>query len=283
METDISRKLLSFWFLLLMGCVIFVGMERLGWSGMVWQVSEQVTVPVKSVIWGQYDLVQDRLGWWQYWRSEQEELVRLKFVMREEVLLVAEVAELRKENEELRRLLGATFPGYWEFLPSKVVGWSAGQMVVDKGFDQGLQAGMMVVAAPQKDSNLGILVGRVSRLHAQQAWVETVQNQDLIVSVKVRDGKTTGEVGEGLLSWRAGELQVDKLLPDEPVKVGDVVLTSGEEGFDIEAGRGWLAGIPIGVISEVSFERETDVYQQAKVSWLIGSNELDQVFVVTGW
>ena len=240
-------------------------------------------MPIKSVIWSQYDLVWERWFWWQEQKAGQEELARLKVKMGEEAVLVAEVAQLRQENEQLRRLLGAAFPAKWQFLPSRVAGWSAGRMMINQGADQGLQTGMMVVAAPAKNSNLGVLIGRVERLHPQQAWVQTIKSQDLKITVEIRDGETANHVGEGLLNWEAGELRLGKLLPDETIKAGDVVLTSGEERFDIETGRGWLAGIPIGIVNEVSFERETDVYQTSKVSWLVDESNLKQVFVVTSW
>ncbi len=284
MDFEIAdRKLISFWFSLVMVGVILVGAERLGWSQPIWQVTERVTVPVKSMIWSEYDGLKRYLSWWQYWRQGQQELVRLKQVLSGEAGQVSELVELREENQRLRKLLGADFPSDWKFLPAEVLKYSGGEMVIDRGEKQGVQVGMMVVAAPGAGSNLGILVGKVVRIHPQQAWVETIDNQDLRLEVDIADQDSGKRIGEGLLVWESGRLKITKLLPGETVRAGNVVMTGSNQGFDVENGEGWLAGIPVGVINQVSFEKETDVYQQAVVSWLVEKSGLDQVFVVTGW
>src|SRR3989344_3262757 len=118
MDSEITvRKLLSFWFSLMMGCVILVGAEKLGWSQVVWSLSEPLTVPVKQVIWDRYDGVREWVSWWQYWRAGQEELARLKVNLSDRAVLTVEVVLLREENEQMRRLLGADFPSNDPKLP----------------------------------------------------------------------------------------------------------------------------------------------------------------------
>lgn len=283
MDTDLTtRKLLSWWVAIVLATGVLIGAERLHWTLRVWTTSEFVTVPVKRWIWQQQASWQQQFAWWDYWRSGQTELVRLKRALRDQAGLVSRLGEAEAENATLRKLLGAPLPGNWQFLPAKIVGREAGSLVIDQGANQGIEMGMTVVANADQDPNTAALVGRINQVHPGQSWLQTVVSSDSRTPVLILDAASGQQRGVGLLRWETGELKVDKLLPEEKVTIGDVVVTKGE-AFNPQTASGWLADIPIGVVTEVSAVRETDVYQQAKVSWLVDENSLERLFVVTKW
>lgn len=171
-----------------------------------------------------------------------------------------------EENAKMRRLLGAPLPAKWKFLPAKVVGVSE-EMRIDKGEKDGLKKGMIVVSE-------NILVGQISEVGENFSMVQMPITSGVKIPVIVRrptNPQTEVIQARGLLVGQSGGLILDRVLQNEEIQKGDLVITGGSED--------WPADLLIGQIGEV-LPKSAQIYQKARVKPLIDYNNLRIVFVI---
>ena len=202
----------------------------------------------------------------------EAETLRLEGSLRQLAVDQNQLNVCREENEKLKKLLGTPLPSTWKFLMAKVVGLS-GEMRVDKGKQDGVKEGMMVISE-------NILVGRVT---AVDEFISRVQKLDdvrtkipVVVKRPASAGASAGKPGgniqaRGLLVGQGGSLILDRVLQSEDIQKGDLVVTSGEEG--------WLGDLVIGQVEEV-LPKSAEVYKKAKVTPLVDYQKLRIVFLV---
>jgi len=161
-------------------------------------------------------------------------------------------------------------------LPAKVIGL-AGKMRLDKGQEDGVKEGMMVVSE-------NILVGKVIRVERKNCLVEVLSDPVVKIPVVVKKtlkGETEAiRAAEGIQArglYQAGPKgkgTVKEILQAEDVQKGDLVLTSGEAG--------WLPTLLIGQVEEV-LGSQAAVYKEAWVEPLVDEKKLEIVFIVIDW
>ncbi len=79
--------------------------------------------------------------------------------------------------------------------------------------------------------------------------------------------------GKGVLSGQFGsEMLLDKILHEEPIKVGDLVYSEGQE---IEIPR----GLVLGQVTQL-IEKDEEAFKQAKIKPVFNIGDLEVVFVV---
>ena len=187
--------------------------------------------------------------------------------------LVQETVSLRAaelENRELRDQLRYTreSPGQ-SFLPAEVIGFDSsslvGMVVVNLGGDAGIQDGMTV------RSTSG-LVGRVVRHTAKTSTVLVIVDPSSSV-IGVIQG-TPGATGT-VKGQPDGRLVMQHIPQAEPVKVNDIVVTSG-------LGGSFPANVPLGRVVAVE-TRDVDMFQQVVVEPFVDFRKLRKVLVDTGF
>lgn len=238
--------------LILISSLIFL-FDNKGW---VAQIKNIVSKPVVSAE-----------GW--IFRGLRQGEKEKKILILEEKLRQLAVEQNRlsaclEENEKARRLLGAPLPAEWKFLEARVVGISE-KMRIDKGEKEGVKLGMMVISE-------NILIGKVILVEENVSLVELIDNRNSKIPVVVKHPGSGGIQARGLLFGQAkNNLLLDRVLQNEDVQKGDLVVTSGDET--------WLPELLIGQIEEV-LAKSTEVYKKARVSPLIDYRGLRIVFLV---
>ena len=169
--------------------------------------------------------------------------------------LEAQISALKKENADMRRLLGAPLPSNWQFLPAKVIGEEDGILLLDKGRSDGLTIGQVAVFE-------NIFVGRIVSLGEQICRLETLESKNLKIQATVKNPAFEGATARGILSNSSGKLILDQVLLDESLLEGDLVLTGD---------------LLIGKVKNVS---KTSLFQKAEVEPLISYSEQENVFLV---
>lgn len=276
-----QTRVINWWIILAIISGVLILADYNNYAQPLWKSTEQVTVNVKQFIWSQQNQLAHKFDWWNYWRQGQSELQTLRRAYQKQATISAKLNQLQQENQQLRQLLGADFPSNWKFTPVLVIGRSGQQIIINQGSSHGIQTGMMAVIEPDQNSNQGILIGQISQVHPRQSWVTTINHPNLRIPIQIIDSQTAQNTATGLLINQNGQLKVDKLLPDEEIQVGDIVTTKGQT--DTANDSIWLPDIPIGVITQVKFEKETDLYQQAQVNWLANDRQIENIFVITDW
>lgn len=181
--------------------------------------------------------------------------------------------EVEAENVRLRSLLqfrdvnpSTTYKGGQ--LVGRIVANEPGNIVqsvlIDIGSNNGIKPGMPVV------TELG-LVGRVTEVYGNAARVLLITDSSSNVNTMLQNTRL-----RGILHGRAGQSPIMDYLPqDQPILVGDIVVTSGEGGrFPI--------GIPVGQVVEVE-QNDVEMFQQAVVRTTVDFDTLETVLVVTNF
>lgn len=244
-------------------------------GALVWALA-----PLQGGLQGSSHRVGDMWAGWQQaeeCRQRNEELQELVDYLTAEN---SRYQEIKRENEELRKLLGLRerYPDL-ELLYAEVIGHDPG------GTQQVVRVGWGAVSDPRVVVREGMpviapagLVGRVLRVYPNAADVLLITDVGSSVSAVVQnDDRPTGVV-DG--QWQLGMRLLMRYLPQDAVlHEGDWVLTSGLRMPPYEE-EGYPPAIPIGRILRI--EATADMHQQAELIPAVDLERLERVMIVVG-
>ena len=138
-------------------------------------------------------------------------------------------------------------------------------IAIDRGRADGLQEGMMVLT-PQ-----GSLVGSVTRVLGDVAWVTLITDPDSAVSALIQESRTQGVV----VGAADGTLTMEFVEETADVQAGDLVLTSGIGGRHPPAEL-------IGQVVEVE-QAAPELFQEVRVQPLADLSRLEEVLVLASF
>lgn len=152
---------------------------------------------------------------------------------------LATIGDAQRERDNLSQLLNLQTPGGVPKVIAQVTAIGASNfdstMEIGKGSDDGIAAGMPVVTGNG-------LVGRVIQTTNSRATVLLLTDTTFNVSVRLPNGDTAAAIGEGIKE----PMRVDLVDLDNPLKIGDAVVTSGLDHSM------YPAGIPVGTVKSVT-------------------------------
>jgi rod shape-determining protein MreC len=193
---------------------------------------------------------------------------RNQFLVRENFELRVRGQELREmvlENARLKQLLALKDKAPRDFITARVIAWGTengvGSVILDVGEDDGVLNNMGVLNAQG-------LVGKVFQVSPSQCQVQLLQDRNAFVSARLQNTREIGTV-----AWRGGSfLEMQHILKNIPVDVGEVVLSSG-------LGKIYPPDIKIGVVASVEAD-ERGMFHTIKVQPAVDFNALEEVFVI---
>ena len=178
--------------------------------------------------------------------------------------LERELAELKiknegldEENQACLRLLQAPLSPSLRFLPAKALSFKENQFLIDKGKDQEVKEGQVVVLE-------NVILGQVAQVNPRTSWVKTL----LTLELKARTFKTKAP---GKVQEKNGHLFLTEVLQKETLEKEDLVVTFGAENIPQD--------LVIAKIKEIR-KQEAEVYQEAELELMIEYQTLGTVFVV---
>lgn len=176
--------------------------------------------------------------------------------------------ELENENKILKEQLGIkNTSSTQKLILVHVIGLpfdnENSEVLIDKGSKDGVKVGAEVIYK-------NYLVGSAVDVFENRSTVVFITSPKL--SVAVLDQSIEGRT-KGLVTGNYGiSLLMDRILPDEEIKVGDDIVTSGQDGiFD--------PGLIVGKVIEIS-DVKSDPLKKAKLQTAIDLNRLESFFVV---
>jgi rod shape-determining protein MreC len=137
-------------------------------------------------------------------------------------------------------------------------------IAIDLGRADGLQEGMVVLTSQ------GSLVGSVTRVLGDVAWVTLITDPDSAVSALIQESRTQGVV----VGAADGTLTMEFVKETADVQAGDLVLTSGIGGLP--------PGELIGQVVEVG-QAAPELFQEVRVQPLADLSRLEEVLVLTSF
>jgi rod shape-determining protein MreC len=139
------------------------------------------------------------------------------------------------------------------------------EVAIDRGKDDGIKVGMPVVTEGRA------LVGTVTKLEGDHAWVTLVTDVDSAVSSSTLESNAAGVVSGGYNR----KLTMEFVSQDAPVKEGDTVVTSGLGGT-------YPKGLVIGKVTGIAGSRQ-EVFQKVTVEPLASLARVEIVLVMTSF
>jgi rod shape-determining protein MreC len=187
--------------------------------------------------------------------------------------LNAEIARLREDatqRQQLERLLDVKNSLKDQtFVTAQVFARDPSNLrqviAIGRGKGDGIKVGMPVVTEGST------LVGTVTKVEEDYAWVTLVTDVNSGVSALVQESRAAGVVSGGYNR----RLSMDFVSQGAPVKEGDTVLSSG-------LGGSYPPGLVIGRVTGVGGERQ-DIFRKVTVEPLASLSKLENVLVMTSF
>ena len=235
------------------------------------KVVSMVVVPVQKGM--------NNIGLWVY--DKYETLQEISVVLDENKNLQSQVDELTEENNQLKqdtyelsrlRELYQLDSQYTEYskVGARVIGMTTdnwhSSLKIDKGTDDGIQAGMNVIAS-------GGLVGIISETGSNYSIIKTITENNSNVSGMLIDSNETWIVQGEIELMDTGMIRVTHFKSDVIVSNGDKVVTSNLSDK-------YLQGILIGYVKDVKLD-SNNLTQSGYIVPAVDFNNLQEVLVIT--
>jgi rod shape-determining protein MreC len=182
---------------------------------------------------------------------------------------IVDLKKFEDENKVLKDQLGLKSTGASQrnLLLANVMGnsddLSGSSLIIDKGSRQGLVVGVNVIKG-------NYLVGSIKEVFNDRSVVELITSPS--VSIAVYDLDVPGRT-EGLAVGQYGtSIEMRRILPNEDIKIGDTILTSGKEGI-------YEPGLIVGKVKEIK-QVPVEPLKSAFLETVIELGNIDKVFVL---
>lgn len=188
-------------------------------------------------------------------------------------LLQRSNADIRRENRELKELLGFASEINYKNIPAQITGFDPDNLysgiMINRGAKHGVRKNMPVIAF--QGSNAG-LVGKVVQVGRTSSMIIPMYDYQCYVAARVQTTKHRGLVnGQGSADIPLIMRYVQKRAKDE-ISIGDKILASGENNL-------FPKDSPIGIVTGIKVH-DYETYLELTVDPIIDFARLDYVFVL---
>jgi len=191
-------------------------------------------------------------------RALRQEIERMRL---EQVRMTQDADQARR----LQALLAFKEQFISQTVAAQVIGSSGSEqsraVYIDKGESDGIRPDMAVITADG-------IVGKVLHVYGSTSMVLLISDQTSGVGAILEKSRLQGIVR----GTPAGEIVLEKVMSDETVPVGELVLTSGGD-------RIFPKGLPVGRVTKVS--PGSELFLNIRVKPAISLTRLEEVLVVT--
>jgi rod shape-determining protein MreC len=232
----------------------------------VFEIFFKLSLPFQKTFYSLSNRIGNTLIFWGSISEIKEENKNL--IKKNSLLLVAtaNLKELERENEELRKQLGLIPNKQFDLEASFVIGQNPQKLgswiLIDKGESSGIKIGMPVIVSQ------GILIGKIEEVYQNTAKVLLLTDSESVINVRDSEtearGVVRGKFGLGLV--------LEMVSQDDTLNAGDSIITSGLGG---DLPRGLL----VGKIQESKTSLD-QIFQEATITATVGYSNLDVVFVI---
>jgi len=191
-------------------------------------------------------------------RSLKQQIERMSL---EQVRMSQDADQARR----LQALLGFKEQFISRTMAAQVIGSSGSELsrsvYIDKGYNDGIKRDMAVITADG-------IVGKVLNVYRSTSQVLLINDQTSGVGALLDKTRLQGI----LRGTPSGEVVIEKVMSDEPVPPGELVLTSGGDGI-------FPKGLLVGRVTKVSLG--SDLFLNIRVRPAADLSRLEEVLVVT--
>lgn len=201
-------------------------------------------------------------------KDENEKLTEENSKLKDKL---AEYSDLASENERLKALLDFEDQReQYNYISTNIIGTKGSILegyIVDKGSEDGIKKGMVVIAAQG-------LVGQVSSVAKNWSVVECIINENVAVSVMPESTRENTGILQGYIDGKTSDklTKISYLPMDSKIKKGDVILTSG-------LGQVYPKEIRVGEVISVE-EDKVNVMKSAIVKTFVDFDSLEELVII---
>ena len=231
-----------------------------------------VLSPAERAVHGTSTLMRSTWGNYLDLRGARRQNLDLRHQIDSLRLEQAAIAEDALEGQRLQSLLAFQQHYVSGTVAAQVIGTSGTDLsrvlYLDKGAADGLKADMAVITPDG-------IVGKIREVFPQTA--------PHVAQVLLINDQTSGagvllaltRVRAVLRGTTAGYLQISNLTPDDRIKPGEQVLTSGGDGI-------FPRGLPVGMIESIAPDPEHQPYTAIRIRSAANLTRLEEVLIITG-
>ena len=188
-------------------------------------------------------------------------------------LLQRSNADIRRENRELKELLGFADTITHKNIPAQITGFDPDNLysgiIINRGTKHGVRKNMPVLAF--QGSNVGV-VGKIIQTGRNSSMIIPIYDYQCYVAGLVQTTKHRGLInGQGTADLPLIMRYVQKRAKDE-IAIGDRILASGENNL-------FPKDSPIGIVTGIKVH-DYETYLELAVQPIIDFSRLDYVFVL---
>ncbi|MGA7381609.1 MAG: rod shape-determining protein MreC [Terriglobales bacterium] len=229
----------------------------------IWAVNA-VTPFEKGIVWAQHS---SSNLWHNYFylRGVRQENRDLKQKIQQMEIERARLSEDANQARRLQALLGFKEQFIAQTVAAQVIGSSGSEqsrsVYIDKGSNAGLKSDMAVITGDG-------VVGKTLLVSGSVSQVLLIDDQTSGVGAILEKSRLQGI----LRGTPAGEIVLEKVMSDEPVQLGEKVLTSGGD-------RIFPKGLPVGTVTKIS--PGSELFLNIRVKPAADLSRLEEVLVIT--
>ena len=202
--------------------------------------------------------------------------VALSEKLKDYELLQRSNADIRRENKELKALLGFADTIVYKNIPAQITGFDPDNLysgiIINRGTKHGVRKNMPVLAF--QGSNVG-LVGKIIQTGRDSSMVIPLYDYQCYIAASVQTTKHRGLInGQGSADLPLIMRYVQKRAKGE-IATGDKILASGENNL-------FPKDSPIGIVTGIKVH-DYETYLELAVQPIIDFSRLDYVFVLDLW
>lgn len=180
---------------------------------------------------------------------------------------IAELKELKKENEILRKALGAGLQKDFKLSFAQIIGKDIYQdfILINKGAVDGISKDMPVISAEK------VLLGKVGEVYKNFSKVMLISNKKMSFGVKIQNSDDISGAGKGKGNFK---ILIDFIPREKEILKGNLVVSDSLGGI-------FPNGFLVGKVKKIE-KKDTEVFQKIEVECAFNIKELDKVFIITG-
>lgn len=179
----------------------------------------------------------------------------------------AGMLEDARQGQRLQRLLGFKQQYVGKTTAAQVIGTGSGDrsriLILNKGSRDGLQPDMAVITPDG-------IVGKLRDVYPNSSQLLLINDVSSGVGVLLTNVRSRGV----LHGASTGRVRITSLLPDDRIKPGETVVTSGGD-------RVFPRGLPVGTVESVQMDPDHQPYTTITVHTAANLDRLEEVLVIT--
>ena len=179
---------------------------------------------------------------------------------------LAKMHELERDNKALKDQFQTSKPTTKNLLPADVIGLQQDKITIDKGEQDNVHIGDIVVV---KDN----LIGKVSKTSPRISVATLISDPSTSFTAKTAKTSAIGVI----VSQGGDNIFLGNVVLSDKLEKDDIVMTKGDVD---EKGAGFPPDLVVGKIVSIS-KRESNLFQAAKLQSLVEFEKMRTVFVIT--